>query len=69
MIKEEMRAKKLLLDRASAQADLGINELRASSTILFLVAEKASGIFARVSKSITSAKNNMTQIGEDVNFY
>lgn len=61
-----MDNKNNVITAASAQADLGINELRVSSTVFFLVLQQAKDTLANVSTTLGVAENNITTIGEEV---
>ena len=61
-----MDNKMTVINRAAAQADLGINELRASSTVFFLILQKAKDITANVSTTLAVAEKNITEIGQQV---
>jgi hypothetical protein len=61
-----MDNKNNVITASSTQADLGINELRASSAVFFLVLQQAKDILANVSTTLGVAENNITTIGEEV---
>ena len=63
-----MKNKKSIVEGGATQADLGINQLRASSTVLFLALQQVQGILSNVSTTLAVLEKNITIAGKEVKF-